>query len=113
MRFALLMTIFSLGFVVSIAKAFVPGAPPSAPAHGDGWVMGRDFSNLLANPGVSLTVERRGGRVVFEWTSESAARLGEAFELGLHMQTTKQALERVGPIPEGLLNGVRTAGRQP
>lgn len=68
------------------------------PQQLDGMVMGRDFTRLLSNPSVSLSVERVGDSVTFRFVSDSSARLDEVYELGQHMQAAKRELE--GSYPD-------------
>src|SRR4051812_16495359 len=87
----------ALAAVSCVAFAF--GGPPSRgreamPESADGKVMGRDFSTLMSNPFLDLTIERGDGEVVFIWRAESKARLDEIEELGRYMAAAKQAIEQ-------------------
>lgn len=92
------LSVAALGIAGLAALAWAGVDRSVEPQHLDGMVMGRDFTRLLSNPSVSLSVERVGDSVSFRFASDSSARLDEVYELGQHMQGVKRALE--GSYPD-------------
>lgn len=106
MRLPTIILMGFVAFVMTFAVAVSRGPGPDA-SEGDslGFVMGRDFTALLANPNVSLKVVRGSSTVTFVWTSDSAVRLSEVEALGQHIIGARELMqmrEPVEPNPEDL-----------
>lgn len=96
-----LPTLILMGFVAFVMTFTVAVSRGPGPQRSDedslGFVMGRDFTSLLANPNVTLKVARGPGTVTFVWASDSAARLSEIEGLGQHMIGARELMETREP----------------
>lgn len=99
MRVPTLILIGFISFVLMFTMAVSKGPGPQA---GDeealGFVMGRDFTALLANPNVTMKVVRGANSVSYVWTSESPARLSEVEAMGQHMIGAREIMEMRDPL---------------
>ena len=110
MKLPTLLTVVLLATVVFFVAAVSRGPEPQRAAYPLGYVMGRDFTDLLANPNVTLRVVEGKDAVVFEWKSDSPARLQEVRELGEYLSEARALLERSGPPVDETVD-FRTAAR--
>lgn len=92
-----IITVLALGFIGFEALWQAEAVQRRALQVGDGVVMGRDFTQLLANPFVEMSVEEGEQSVSLVFRSQSAGRLAEVRELGEYMRTIKASLEQREP----------------
>lgn len=97
-----LPTIILMGFIAFVMTFAMAVSKGPGPQQGDedslGFVMGRDFTSLLANPNVTLKVARGANTVSFIWTSDNAARLSEVESMGQHMIGARELMEMRDPV---------------
>ncbi len=99
MRIPTLILMGFIGFIVTFTMAVSKGPGPQlGEEEALGFVMGRDFTALLANPNVTMKVVRGNGTVSYVWTSESAARLSEIEAMGHHMIGAREIMEMREPV---------------